>query len=188
MFQFLRDDDRPRQEKQEASSSKLFQVIQENAGKEIIFLCIGTDRVIADSLGPLVGSMLKERKIPFRIFGTLEAPVHALNIEKAISDIQSHFSNACIIAVDASVGDKQEVGKVYLEKGPIFPGRAMNKLLPQVGDYQIKGVVTYSDVFTRPKYLNHTRLFKVITMAEQIAGMIAEAAGVEKNDRETFYM
>ena len=50
-----------------------------------VVLCIGTDRVTGDSLGPLVGTFLhaygSDRYLS--IYGTLDFPVHALNLEDA---------------------------------------------------------------------------------------------------------
>ena len=35
-------------------------------------VCIGTDKCIADSLGPLVGTMLTKNNICIDVYGTLE--------------------------------------------------------------------------------------------------------------------
>ena len=51
---------------------------------ELIFLCIGSDRVTGDCLGPYVGYQLFEHLDAhgIYIYGTLKEPVHALNLEK----------------------------------------------------------------------------------------------------------
>ena len=50
--------------------------------KKLVFLCIGTDRSTGDSLGPLIGYKLKqERRRGTLVFGTLDRPVHAMNLE-----------------------------------------------------------------------------------------------------------
>ena len=49
----------------------------------IILVCIGTDRSTGDALGPLVGTKLEQVGIKnFQVFGTLDEPVHALNLEE----------------------------------------------------------------------------------------------------------
>lgn len=49
----------------------------------IILVCIGTDRSTGDALGPLVGTKLEQVGITnFQVFGTLDEPVHALNLEE----------------------------------------------------------------------------------------------------------
>ena len=48
----------------------------------IILVCIGTDRS-RNALGPLVGTKLEQVEITnFQVFGTLDDPVHALNLEE----------------------------------------------------------------------------------------------------------
>ena len=49
--------------------------------RPIVFVCIGTDRSTGDSLGPLIGTLLVEKNIhPFHVYGSLENPIHALNL------------------------------------------------------------------------------------------------------------
>ena len=46
--------------------------------RQMVFLCIGTDRSTGDSLGPLIGSRLEAEGIgDVVVIGTLEHPVHA---------------------------------------------------------------------------------------------------------------
>ncbi|MBO1910904.1 DUF1256 domain-containing protein, partial [Microvirga sp. 3-52] len=55
---------------------------------DLVFFCIGTDRSTGDSFGPLTGSRLTEfQAFPFPVFGTLESPLHALNLEQRNSDV-----------------------------------------------------------------------------------------------------
>ena len=51
----------------------------------LILVCIGTDRSTGDALGPLVGTKLEQIDIKnLQVFGTLDEPVHALNLEEKI--------------------------------------------------------------------------------------------------------
>ena len=57
--------------------------------RPIVFVCIGTDRSTGDSLGPLIGTLLVEKNIhPFHIYGSLENPIHALNLADKLSEIK----------------------------------------------------------------------------------------------------
>ena len=38
--------------------------------EDLVLLCIGTDKITGDCLGPLVGSKLKQRKFPYPLYGT----------------------------------------------------------------------------------------------------------------------
>lgn len=47
--------------------------------EELVFLCIGSDRITGDSLGPLIGHRLsKEHLNRCSIYGTLANPVHEI--------------------------------------------------------------------------------------------------------------
>ena len=72
---------------------EIIPVIKSN--RDIVVLCIGTDRSTGDSLGPLVGEKLKFLvRNRVHIYGNLENPVHAKNIEETINNINILFPNA----------------------------------------------------------------------------------------------
>lgn len=151
----------------EVVSQELVQVIKEN--KDIIILCIGTDRSTGDSLGPIVGYKLKflVRDNVF-IYGNLENPVHAKNLSETKDLINKNHTNPYIIAIDASLGDLQDVGKIIIESKPLYPGLALNKKLPPVGNLSITGVVNISGSLEF-MVLQNTRLYIVMKLAETIS-------------------
>ncbi|HEY5588355.1 MAG TPA: spore protease YyaC [Candidatus Paceibacterota bacterium] len=137
--------------------------------RPIVVLCIGTDRSTGDSLGPLVGNKLKflvRNKV--HIYGTLECPVHAKNLRETIDEINYSYTNPYIIAIDASLGSLQNIGKIIVEEKPLSPGAAMNKDLPKVGDLSITGVVNISGAFEF-MVLQNTRLYTVMMLADAIS-------------------
>ena len=92
--------------------------MQEKRKTEILFLCIGTDRSTGDSLGPLIGYKLKEKGMRnARVLGTLEEPVHAMNLEPCMEQLREKCPDALVVAVDASVGSVDHVGYVTLGRG-----------------------------------------------------------------------
>lgn len=138
----------------------------------IILVCIGSDRSTGDSLGPLVGSKLIERRMEnFHLYGTLENPVHALNLEETLLHITKRHTNPFIIAIDACLGKAQHVGSISVGKGPCKPGAAMNKNLPSVGNLHIHGIVNIHG-FMEFFVLQNTRLHLVMKMAHVIATSI----------------
>lgn len=136
--------------------------------KDIVILCIGTDRSTGDALGPLTGSKLKTLNQHPHIFGTLDDPVHATNLTTMISYIQLNYNSPFIIAVDACLGKLESVGYVSLGYGPVKPGAAVNKELPSVGDAYITGIVNVGG-FMEHMVLQSTRLNLVVKMADTIA-------------------
>lgn len=143
--------------------------------KPIVILCIGTDRSTGDCLGPLVGTKLQEANLEhFQVLGTLKDPVHAVNLEETISKIEEMFLNPFIIAIDACLGRLKSVGTFQVGTGPIKPGAGVNKVLPEVGDIHINGIVNVSG-FMEFFVLQNTRLHLVMTMASIIAESIIKA-------------
>lgn len=148
---------------------KLIDIVPE--GKEIVFACIGTDRSTGDSLGPLVGMMLQ--RAGFNVVGTLNDPMHALTIEEKRIYIKDNYPEHFIIAIDACLGNAQNIGEVIYHKGGIKPGSAVKKDIEIVGDASIKGIVNIGG-FMEYNVLQSTRLSLVYNMAEEIVNEIKE--------------
>ena len=74
---------------------------------------------------------------------------------------------ALVIAIDASLGEKRHLGYVSIGNGSLYPGAAVQKDLPPVGDIYITGIVNIAGIL---EYLTlqTTRLSTVITLADTI--------------------
>ncbi len=161
-------------EEVEILSLKIKEIIQSalDESRDIVFLCIGSDHSIGDALGPLTGTMLVESQIPYRVYGTLEEPVHALNITDSLKMIDE---NSLIFSIDAFIGDEEQVGYLLFKEGPVSPGKALERDLPEVGDFHFLGVVNYSDQLPPAQFLSDTRLFTVMSIAKTIVKVIRQA-------------
>ncbi len=148
--------------------------------REIVILCIGTDRATGDCLGPLVGEHLKEMLPTLSVYGTLEAPIHALNLEETIEGIQTSHKNPFIIAIDASLGVSDHIGFVTLSHAPLHPGKGVNKKLPAIGNLSITGIVNVAG-FPSSILLQSTRLYTVMALANCISNAIATSS-IGNND------
>lgn len=136
---------------------------------ELVFLCIGTDRVTGDCLGPYVGKELNRIKDKnFFVYGTPEQPVHALNLKQVYGHIKAAHPNALVIAIDASLGEKKHLGYVTIGNGALYPGAGVKKELPPVGDIHITGVVNTGG-FPEQLTLLTTRLSTVVSLANAIS-------------------
>lgn len=135
---------------------------------EIVLVCIGTDRSTGDSLGPLIGTKLEKKQSNYHVYGTLDLPVHAVNLEDHLQEIKGKYKNPFIIGIDACLGRHQNVGSITLGHGPVKPGAAVNKQLPEVGDIHITGIVNVSG-FMEYFVLQNTRLSIVMRMADVVA-------------------
>ncbi len=137
--------------------------------KDIIFLCIGSDRATGDCLGPIIGYKLSKyvSQPNIHIYGTLEQPVHAKNLKDTVTMIYQKHDDAFIIAIDASLGKSDHIGYITLGEGPLKPGAGVDKDLPEVGDLFITGIVNFSGLLDH-MLLQTTRLNVVMSMADQI--------------------
>ena len=141
---------------------------------ELVFLCIGTDRVTGDCLGPFVGQKLSHYSgMDFTVYGTLFQPVHALNLTNMCAHIRKCHPEALIVAIDASLGQKKHLGYVTIANGALRPGAAIHKQLPSVGHIHITGIVNVSGVLEQLT-LQTTRLSTVVFLADRIVQGILE--------------
>lgn len=173
-------------EKKNTASSELAHLLGkciekiERPWDEIVFVCIGSDRITGDSLGPMVGHQLSRYHWKnIYVHGTLDFPVHALNLESTLEELKERHPSALYIAVDASLGSQKHVGFISVGIGSICPGAGVHKVLPSVGDIFITGILNVSGTFEH-FLLQTTRLSSVVQMAETIT------AGIEETFTRTY--
>lgn len=144
-----------------------------------IIVCIGTDRCIGDCLGPVVGSMLKIKRFPLPVYGTIEEPIHALNIDKKLDEIEKLNPGKNIIGIDACLGDKNSIGEIQVRDYAVHPGKGVGKSLPDVGRTSIIGIVDANDnkeIFSS----NNIRLNLIIKMSTIITYSLLQAYYLSK--------
>ena len=143
--------------------------LEKSRKDKVLLLCIGTDRSTGDSLGPLIGYQLKNRELKhIRVLGTLNRPVHAMNLEDTLSIVEQYYQDHLVIAVDASVGMHDHIGCITVGRGSLKPGLGVSKELRSVGDLFITGVVSSCGDYD-PVMLQSIRLSVVMRMAECIS-------------------
>lgn len=149
-----------------AEMSKVFH------NRTVVIVCVGTDRSTGDSLGPLIGTELSKENWPnVTVYGTLDEPVHALNLDLFVAKIKDNHPDSIILAIDACLGRVENIGYISLKEGPLQPGTGVNKALPSIGDYHIIGIVNVGGLM---EYfvLQNTRLSLVMKMCHVIANGI----------------
>lgn len=139
-----------------------------------VVVCVGSDLAIGDSLGPITGSMLqyKTQGLGAFIYGTLAAPVTAKEITYIRTFLKETHADSQILAIDAAVGDKGDIGVIRVNPTPLLPGAGANKKLGAIGDISIMGIVAEKSL-NNYGLLNTTRLNLVYTMSEIISDAIA---------------
>ncbi len=135
-----------------------------------VILCIGSDRVTGDCLGPIVGHILtNELNIPAFVYGSLSSPVNALNLVETVNFIKRRHSQSLIIAVDSSLGHKDDIGTIRVLNDGIYPGAAAGKTLPKVGNLAITATVAE----LKKSELYGVRLGLIYDLARNIASAIS---------------
>jgi putative sporulation protein YyaC len=141
---------------------------------KLIFLCIGTDRVIGDSFGPLVGYKLKRLFIDkenIKVIGNLDNIICMHNISKILRDINSTYKHSFIVAIDAAFSDRNNIGRIVVSKNSMNIGSGFCKNIISVGNMSIKGIVSKNT--NNPKYnfklLQNTSLSFIMGMADCVS-------------------
>ncbi|MDO4302090.1 MAG: spore protease YyaC [Clostridia bacterium] len=144
-----------------------------NKHNSIAVFCIGTDRATGDSLGPLVGTRLIKMGIN-NVMGTIEKPVHAVNIDDKIKQLYNSYDKPMVLAIDACLGIYNHIGSLSIWEGALSPGAGISKRLGEIGDISITGIVNKWSC-NGIVQLQSTRLSIVMNMSEVIADSIFEA-------------
>ncbi|MGI5912262.1 MAG: spore protease YyaC [Syntrophomonadaceae bacterium] len=147
-------------------------ILDDSLFKEPIFLGIGSEHHILDCLGPLVGSMIKEKCKTLLAYGTLDDPLNAKNLNKRMKVINNKHPGNIQIAIDASLGSNEELGMIKLFQGSLYPGKAMGKRLQPVGHFYITGIVASHDDKYKLIRANYGSLVPVYHIARLISDSI----------------
>lgn len=153
-------------------SSKLYNLKIDIPYSDYIFLCVGSDKIIGDSYGPLVGKKLKElfknMYNNIEVYGTLEEPISAINLESKLKEIYKKYQNPCIIAIDSALGAQDKIGTIFVSNTKMQCGKGTAKQIAYVGEISIKGIVAKN--YKIPKYnfstLQNTSLWEVMKLAD----------------------
>ncbi len=141
--------------------------------KKPVFVCIGSDLVLGDSLGPLVGTFLRKKNVRSYIYGTLNYPITSKEVEYARTCVKQMHPNSISVAIDAAVGGADDIGLVRVVNKGLKPGLGVDKNLGIIGDVSIIGIVAEKSL-KNYNLFNLTRLNLIYKMAESIAD------GIEK--------
>lgn len=121
---------------------------KENYSK-IILLCIGTNKIIGDMIGPVVGEYLKNTiydKDNIVILGNMENTLNFKNAYQEIKQIQEKYDNPFIITIDTALSKNLGTQKICVNTGEIEIGKAVSKGIKYYSHINIKGIVgKYND-------------------------------------------
>lgn len=107
-----------------------------------VILCIGSEKICGDSLGPAVGDLLTEKyNIKCFVYGISERSVNGETLNAYLDFIRFVHKDAPLLAVDACLGKNTSVGKIKASVNGVCPKKAVTGSGERVGDVGILGVV-----------------------------------------------
>ncbi len=164
---------------------------QNKQNKNIIFLCIGTSKIMGDSIGPIVGTNLKKdlkKYLKFKrnlniennnikIIGDMSNNFSYNNIEDNIKIIKNTSKNNFIIVIDSALSSENNIGKIFVHNRGMKYAEALKRNNEIIGDMSIKAVVGKN---TQNRFKNFTILKnissqRIITMSNIVSKGIIDA-------------
>ena len=135
----------------------------------VVFACIGTDRSSGVALGPVGGQLLARGGCtPDEGIGTLEEPLHALNLAERLGPVVELDPRPVVVAVDAALGPLAGVGSIRVRDGGLRPGQGVGKDLPEIGELSVTATVNVATGLLEAQVLQSTRLWLVQGLADTI--------------------
>lgn len=121
--------------------SCLLDCIFDTPKQEVVIVCFGTCSISGDSLGPKIGTLLREKhNLPAFVYGTQENQINGKNMKEWLSFITAVHKGALFISVDASLGSEDKVGQIVIRDDGVCPSGVTGKK-ERFGDIGILGVV-----------------------------------------------
>jgi len=127
--------------------------------KNLVFLCIGTTKIIGDSVGPRGGDKLRANDAQAYVYGNTLRQVTAINVEDYAKMISQRHANDVVIVIDSALGKIGDVGTVKITRNGIKPGGAFDKGKDRIGDIGILAVVGDADADRMSELKNRDESF-----------------------------
>ena len=142
----------------------------------LVFLCIGTDRITGDCFGPIVGDRLQRLGNNISVYGSLEEPIIESNLRNKLDEIYLKFPSPFIVAVDAALSKEENIGKIFVMSDSLKLGMGLGKNIAQIGNISIKGVVGKKERSKKKnmQILQNTSLNMVMNLADIVSNGIVE--------------
>ncbi len=148
----------------------------DSAHKQVVVVCFGTTSISGDALGPMVGTMLKDKyRLPTFVYGTEQLNVNGKNMSEWMAFIKEVHSDAVFVAVDASLGSSDKVGQILVREDGVCPAAIKGKRT-RFGDIGILAVVAENKGDALMQLMSVSPV-DVEKMAVKIAAMIDMSCG-----------
>jgi putative sporulation protein YyaC len=156
--------------------------VLQNAKKEekasvlrpVVIVCFGTPTISGDSFGPAVGSLLTDKyHTNAFVYGTTEKPVNGKNMNEWMKFIKTVHSDAVVLSVDASLGQKTKIGQIMLRSDGVCPAAVKGGSM-RFGDVGVLAVVGESGGDALMSLMQVSALY-VMKLADKVAFLVSKA-------------
>ena len=146
---------------------------------DIVFLCIGTDRITGDCFGPLVGNKLQENNAKYlnlKVYGTLEKNVNASNLNDKVKEIYMNYKEPYIIAIDSALSNQESVGKIIVSNQLLKAGIGIRNKSINIGDISIRAIIGKREkqAYRNMDVLQNVSLNMVMNLSKIVSNGIIE--------------
>lgn len=142
-------------------------ILMENKHKDIVFLCFGSEKHLGDSVGPLIGTKLKENGVK-NVYGDLKGNLTAEIIKEEVPKILSRYKDPFVVCIDACGVEKNDIGKIFYLNEPLRPASAMYEDLGVYGDYSIQLGTFDGNSILRLTEIYISSLNLILTLADKL--------------------
>ncbi len=141
---------------------------------KFVFVCIGTNRVIGDSVGPIVGSILKRNvklNNKIKVLGDCKNNICYKDINKKVQIINKLYPENSLIIIDSALSSKENIGKIFVENKGLKYGEGLKKSNKTIGDISIKAVtgINFNNRFKNFQNLKNAAYSDVTNLAQFIS-------------------
>lgn len=135
----------------------------------IVVMCIGSDKIVGDMLGAVVGERLLNKGLSnIHVYGCLNYPITQKNIQAIHKQIQENHPKSKVLVIDSLLGDVEEVGQVKMSKSGVYAGAEFGDGT-YVGDQSILGIVSPKGI-NALTFLSSVKIGMIKKMSDIIVG------------------
>ena len=158
----------------------------------IVFLCIGTNTIVGDAFGPVVGSVLKNNLSDnknIEILGDLKECVTYNDVDNVVKLLGGDYDNNLIIVLDSALSRKNDVGKVFVQDRGLKYAESLKKRNSVIGDISIKAVVAenVNDSVSNFQNLKNASFKEIHKMCNLVSNGIIEVMNKKENIGKNIY-
>lgn len=141
-----------------------------NKPEEMAFICIGSNEIIGDSIGPRIGSFLKQNT-KLQVYGDMK---NNLSKEEEIKNISNKLKNKFIVAIDSALSNYDDIGEIYVTNKSLKIAEGINIDKGNIGNLSIKIVVAenMNDIYKNIFNLKNTDIEFIDKLAFIVANGI----------------